>query len=110
MAKTPAFITELRLKVNREQERRLLVRLEAVRQVYNACLGESLERLTLMRESREYQAVRNLLYLANVNIIKKWTRPIVSWPFVSRIGFPYEPGCQFIILEWCRLHKLLHAI
>lgn len=60
MAKTPSFITELRLKVNREQERRLLVRLEAVRQVYNACLGESLKRLKLMRESREYQAVRKL--------------------------------------------------
>ncbi len=60
MAKTPSFITELRLKVNCEQERRLLVRLEAVRQVYHACLGESLKRLTLMRESREYQAARKL--------------------------------------------------
>ena len=60
MAKTPSFITELRLKVNCEQARRLLVRLEAVRQVYNACLGESLKRLTLMRESREYQAARKL--------------------------------------------------
>ena len=60
MAKTPSFITELRLKVNREQERRLLVRLEAARQVYNACLGESLKRLTRMRESREYQAARKL--------------------------------------------------
>jgi len=42
------------------RERRLLVRLEAARQVYNACLGESLKRLKLMRESREYQAVRKL--------------------------------------------------
>ena len=80
MANTPSFITELRLKVNRAQERRLLVRLEAVRQVYNACLGESLKQLKLMRESRGYQAVRKPLYLANVNIFKKWTRPIVSWP------------------------------
>ena len=60
MAKTPSFITELRLKVNREQERRLLVRLEVARQVYNACLGESLKRLKLMRKSREYQAARKL--------------------------------------------------
>ena len=36
------------------------MRLEAVRQVYNACFGESLKRLTLMRESREYQATRKL--------------------------------------------------
>ena len=42
------------------RERRLLVRLEAARQVYNACLGESLKRLKLMRESREYQAARKL--------------------------------------------------
>ena len=42
------------------RERRLLVRLEAARQVYNACLGESLKRLTLMRESWEYQAARKL--------------------------------------------------
>ena len=34
--------------------------LEAVGQVYNACLGKSLKRLTLMRESREYQAARKL--------------------------------------------------
>ena len=60
MAKTPSCITELRLKVNRAQARRLLVRLEAARQVYDACLGESLKRLTLMRESREYQAARKL--------------------------------------------------
>ena len=59
MAKTPSFITELRLKVNRAPERRLLVRLGAARQVYNACLGESLKwlNLTLMRE---YQAARKL--------------------------------------------------
>jgi len=31
MAKAPSFITELRLKVNCEQERKLLVRLEAAR-------------------------------------------------------------------------------
>ena len=24
--------------------------------------------------------VRKLLYLANVNIIKKWTRPLLNWP------------------------------
>jgi transposase-like protein len=28
------------------------------------------------------QAVRKLLYLANVNITKKWTRPLVDWPLI----------------------------
>jgi putative transposase len=26
------------------------------------------------------EAVRMLLYLANLNILKKWTRPISNWP------------------------------
>ena len=51
------------------------------------------------------EAVRKLLYLANVHIIKKWTRPIVSWPFVSRIGFPYEPGCQLSPKDSLRLAR-----
>jgi putative transposase len=28
------------------------------------------------------QAVRKLLYLVNVNITKKWTRPLVDWPLI----------------------------
>jgi len=28
------------------------------------------------------QAVRKLLYLANVHITKKWTRPLVDWPLI----------------------------
>jgi transposase-like protein len=37
------------------------------------------------------QAVRKLLYLANVDILKKWTRPIPSWPLILNqlaIRFP----------------------
>jgi len=44
-----------------------------------------------MLESQEYQAVRKLLYLANVNIIKKWTRPIVSWPeILNQLAIRFE--------------------
>ena len=28
------------------------------------------------------QAVRKLLYLANVNITKKWTKPLMDWPLI----------------------------
>ena len=38
----------------------MLKRLEAARQVYNACLGESLKRLELLRQSKLYQAARKL--------------------------------------------------
>ena len=53
---TPSFILELPLRVTPTQEKRLLARLEAARQVYNACLGESLKRLALLRQSKTYQA------------------------------------------------------
>ena len=58
--KTPSFILELPLRVTSTQERRLLAQLEAARQVYNACLGESLKRLALLRQSKAYQAARKL--------------------------------------------------
>jgi hypothetical protein len=60
--KNPTFITEYPLRVDAAQERVLLVRMDAARQIYNACLGESLKRLRLMRESRIYQAARKMRY------------------------------------------------
>lgn len=59
-SKTPSFITEIPLKVTCSQERGLLKRLDAARQVYNACLGESLKRLDLLRQSKAYQAAQKL--------------------------------------------------
>ncbi len=59
-AKTPSFVTELPLPVTPAEEKKLLARLEAARQVYNACLGESFKRLSLLRQSKAYQAARKL--------------------------------------------------
>ena len=59
-ARTPSFVTEIPLQVSSAQERTLLTRLDAARQVYNACLGESLKRLDLLRQSKAYQAARKL--------------------------------------------------
>src|SRR6266852_1427361 len=53
-APTPSFICELPLLNTAAEERQLLVRLDCARQVYNACLGESLKRLERMRASAEY--------------------------------------------------------
>ena len=57
---TRAFITEIPLCISSREERALLVRLDAARQVYNACLGECLKRLRRMRESKAYQRARKL--------------------------------------------------
>lgn len=37
------------------------------------------------------QAVRKLLYLANINILKKWTRPIFNWPLIlNQLAIRFE--------------------
>lgn len=37
------------------------------------------------------EAVRKLLYLANVNILKKWTRPIPNWPkILNQLAIRFE--------------------
>jgi len=59
-AKTDSFITELPLVVSPADEKHLLARLEAARQVYNACLGESLKRLGLLRQSKAQQAAKKM--------------------------------------------------
>ena len=56
--KADSFIVEIPLRVTPIQEKRLLARLEAARQVYNACLGQSLKRLDLLRQSKAYRRAR----------------------------------------------------
>jgi len=57
-ARSDSFIVEIPLRVTPIQEKRLLARLEAARQVYNACLGQSLKRLALLRQSKAYRRAR----------------------------------------------------
>ena len=54
------FIHEIPLKTTPHIESVLDVRLYAAQCLYNACLGEALRRLDLMRESKAYQAARKL--------------------------------------------------
>jgi putative transposase len=59
-SKTPSFITELEILPTPQQTKRLRSRFEAARQVYNACLGECLKRLELLRQSRIFNRARKL--------------------------------------------------
>jgi putative transposase len=52
---TPSFVCELLLRVSPAQEKALLARLEASRQLYNACLGEALKRVGLVQQSKLWQ-------------------------------------------------------
>ena len=56
--KTPSFIAEFPLSTTPADERELSIRLDGARQIYNACLGESLRRLDLMRQSKAWQAAQ----------------------------------------------------
>jgi len=58
--RTPSFVCEIPLRVTPADEHALNVRLNAARQVYNACLGEALRRAQLLRERRAYQKARRL--------------------------------------------------
>src|SRR5215472_3089648 len=58
--RTPSFACEVPLSVSPAQERTLLARLEAARQVYNACLGQARRRVRLVRESTAFQHARTL--------------------------------------------------
>jgi putative transposase len=53
--KTQSFIAEFPLITTACDERTLEIRLNAARNLYNACLGESLRRLRLIRESLDWQ-------------------------------------------------------
>ena len=57
---TRPVITEIPLRASPSQESILLKRLEAARRVYNACLGEALQRAQSMRRSPAYQAARRM--------------------------------------------------
>jgi putative transposase len=57
---TPSFILELPLKTTPIQESTILVRLDTGRQLYNACLGEGLDRLDLIQQSKDYQEIQKL--------------------------------------------------
>ena len=57
---SPSFITEIPLQTSSVEERVLLKRLEAGRQLYNACLGEAMRRVRLMRQSKLHQKARKL--------------------------------------------------
>jgi len=57
---TPTFVHELKLETPPKAIKVLDKRLDVGRQIYNACLGEALKRLKLMRDSKIYLAALKL--------------------------------------------------
>ncbi len=59
-ATTKSFIHELPLQTTPHDRAVLNVRLDAAKNLYNACLQETLRRADLMKEAKAYQAARSL--------------------------------------------------
>lgn len=59
-SKTPSFVTDIPLVVDSAQEKELLARFQAGRQLYNACLNEAMVRMRLVQQSEAYQSARKL--------------------------------------------------
>jgi len=54
-SETPSFVCEVPLRISPPQKKVLLARLEAARQLYNACLGEALKRVGFVQQSKLWQ-------------------------------------------------------
>ena len=54
------FVFELPIRTAPADESEIEIRIQAYRHIKNACLGEALRRLDLMRQSKEFQAARKL--------------------------------------------------
>ena len=66
-SKTPSFIAEFALRTTPADESAMNKRLDAARHIFNACLGESLRRLELMRQSKDWHAARLMPKTIGVN-------------------------------------------
>jgi putative transposase len=90
--KTKNFIAEFALRTTAADERTLGVRLEAARQVYNTCLDEALKRLGLMRQSKVWQAAREMPKGAERTAIFKAV--IARFDFTSAAIQKHAEGCR----------------
>ncbi|MFB2980414.1 hypothetical protein [Microseira sp. BLCC-F43] len=59
-SKTPTFVVEIPRLVSTTDAGVLSSKFAAGRQLYNACLGEAMRRLRLVKQSQKYQAARKL--------------------------------------------------
>ncbi|RHW43381.1 transposase [Neobacillus notoginsengisoli] len=69
--RTPSFIATIRLKTDTKAEKQLFVLSECARQLYNACLGESLKRLKAIQYTELYKETVQLFKTVEEEIEKR---------------------------------------
>ncbi|MFJ5762224.1 hypothetical protein ACIQAA_24490 [Neobacillus sp. NPDC093182] len=69
--RTPSFIATIRLKTNKMQVKHLLMLSDCGRQLYNACLGESLKRLKAIQNTELYKETIRLSKTSETDLEKR---------------------------------------
>ncbi|EKN62541.1 ISChy9, transposase orfB [Neobacillus bataviensis LMG 21833] len=69
--RTPSFVATIRLKTNLKEEKQLLVLSDCARQLYNACLGESLKRLKKVQGTDLYKETIQLSKVTEADVEKR---------------------------------------
>jgi putative transposase len=69
--KTPSFIATIRLRTNEKEEKLLLMLSDCGRQLYNACLGESMKRIKMIQNSELYKETVRLSKSSETDIEKR---------------------------------------
>ncbi len=69
--RTPSFIATIRMKTDTKAEKQLLVMSDCARQLYNACLGESLKRLRGIQSTGLYKETVQLSKTSEADIEKR---------------------------------------
>jgi hypothetical protein len=124
-SKTSTFVTELPLIVDSFQEKQLLSRFQAARQLYNACLNEAMARMNLVRNCEAYrlakQTALSQTHLTGERIKKKLSERVhfdqmgfamhrdLFSAYLSR--FVNEEGVLLLHLavqQWERSEPILH--
>ena len=71
--RTPSFVATIRLKTDEKAEKQLLMLSDCGRQLYNACLGESLKRLKAIQRTDLYKETIRLSKITETDIQKRRT-------------------------------------
>ncbi|MBT2701120.1 hypothetical protein J7E79_27930 [Bacillus sp. ISL-40] len=69
--RTPSFIATIRLRTNAKEEKLLLLLSDCGRQLYNACLGESLKRIKTIQNTELYKETVRLSKTSETDIEKR---------------------------------------
>ena len=68
---TPSFVATIRLKTNKKEEQLLLMLSDCGRQLYNACLGECLNRLGAIQNTELYKETIHLSKTLKADLAKR---------------------------------------